>query len=134
MIHRSSEHYFVPCSDAPVFKMNFTEVNVFEGEDISLVCDAEGYPPPELKWTCDGVKLLENTHILNTSQIRNSTTCKCTAINYSGSITKEIHVGVIQMVTPTPAVTNPRRSTQTGMLYILTSFTHVYTSYYFATS
>lgn len=42
------------------------EVSVIEGRTVSLLCDVQAYPPPEITWTRDGQVLAFGTgiHIL----------------------------------------------------------------------
>lgn len=42
------------------------EVSVIEGRMVSLLCDVQAYPPPEITWTRDGQVLAFGTgiHIL----------------------------------------------------------------------
>lgn len=98
-------------SDAPELKNNmdvdFVEVN--EGNDVTLNCEAEGKPPPDFHWTCDGVNMLENTNNLNIIQVNTSAHCDCIATNYLGNVTKQINVSVIKTTkTTVPAASAPR--------------------------
>lgn len=67
-----------------------------EGDDVTLTCEAEGNPPPDFSWTWDGGNILKNTNTVNISQVSTDTTYNCTASNYLGSVTKQIHVHVIK--------------------------------------
>lgn len=103
---------------------------VYEGNDVSLTCEAEGSPPPVFNWTKDGVDMWDSTNNLNITQVITSATYQCVASNDLGSITKQIHVHVIKTSwTATPAaMTTPEASAQTGTVCILISFTLVYTN------
>lgn len=86
-----------------------------EGADVSLTCEAEGNPPPVFNWNCDGVNMLVNMNILNIAQVITSRTCECTATNYVGNTTKQIHVQVIKTTTTNPAATTaPEAPSQQG--------------------
>ncbi|XP_047427770.1 hemicentin-1-like isoform X2 [Mugil cephalus] len=99
--HNVSAHY------APELKIqsNTQHIDVAEGEDISLNCEAEGNPPPVFQWTSDGLSVLEeDSDTLNITQVNASSTYICTATNNLGSITKQIHVHVTNVnVQATPA-------------------------------
>lgn len=97
---------------------------MYEGDDVSLSCEAEANPPPLFNWTQNGVKILENTNNFSIARVLSSTTYECTAYNYLGSTTKQILVNVIKINrTAIPAVvTTPEASAQTGTAHILISF------------
>lgn len=97
---------------------------MYEGDNVSLSCEADANPPPVFSWTQDGVKILENTNNFSIAQVLTSTTYECTAYNYLGSTTKQILVNVIKTNrTAIPAsTTTPEASTQTGTVHILISF------------
>nr|XP_046270934.1 hemicentin-1-like [Scatophagus argus] len=94
----SSPDYTAVVFYAPELKMDTEDVQVHEGTDVSLTCEAEGNPPPTFIWTCQGLNVSERTNNLSISQISTSTTCNCTAVNHYGSTTKLIHVHVTQTV------------------------------------
>lgn len=58
------------CSSPPVppriIGQKEEEVSVIEGHMVSLLCDVQAYPPPEITWTKDGQILQFSTgiHIL----------------------------------------------------------------------
>ncbi|XP_041813424.1 intercellular adhesion molecule 5 isoform X2 [Chelmon rostratus] len=108
---------------APELKNNIDieDVSVDEGADVSLTCEAEGNPPPVFNWNCDGVNMLVNMNILNIAQVITSRTCECTATNYVGNTTKQIHVQVIKTTTTNPAATTaPEAPSQQGCPLVLT--------------
>lgn len=47
------------CSTAPSFTTTISNVTVFAGSDIKLVCDVTGDPYPEIRWYCNDT-LMEN--------------------------------------------------------------------------
>ncbi|KAF1379659.1 hypothetical protein PFLUV_G00178320 [Perca fluviatilis] len=102
----TSDTYTVTVRYAPELKNKTEDVYMYGYNDITLNCDAEGQPPPNFHWTCDGLNILENTNNLNIRRVITNTTCNCTATNYLGSINKQIHVHVIPRGCPlvvTPA-------------------------------
>lgn len=102
---------------------------MYEGNDVSLTCEADGNPPPAHYWTHDGVNMWENMSNPNITQVLTSATYNCTAVNYLGSITKQIRVDVIKTNRAIPAaMTTPEASAPTGTEYILISFILVYTN------
>ncbi len=60
------------------------EVSVIEGHMVSLLCDVQAYPPPEITWTRDGQVLHFSTgiHILPG---QTSATCNTQIILVSGA-------------------------------------------------
>lgn len=60
------------------------EVSVIEGHMVSLLCDVQAYPPPEITWTRDGQVLHFSTgiHILPGQTLA---TCSTQIILTSGS-------------------------------------------------
>lgn len=105
--HNISAHY------APEFNTSNDEEYILEpgSDNVTLNCEAEANPPPVFDWTCDGVNISQSSNRLTLAPVNDSTNCICTATNYLGNITKEIHVLVIQKtvrlapeVTPMPEV------------------------------
>lgn len=50
------------------------EISVIEGHMVSLLCDVQSYPPPEITWTRDGQVLNFDTglHILPGQDLRDA--------------------------------------------------------------
>lgn len=111
-------------SDAPFFKKKLVEISVHVGVNVSLSCDADGLPPPNLTWTCDGAHERETTNHLHISQIKNSIRCKCIASNYLHRETKEFSILVLETSTAVPpaAISIPEAAAQSGTAYL--SFWH----------
>lgn len=97
---------------------------MFEGEEVSLSCEADANPPPSFNWTQNGVKMLENTNNFSIARVLNSSTYECTAYNDLGSATKQILVNVIKpnRIAIPAVMTTPEASAQTGTAHILISF------------
>ncbi|KAM3863745.1 vascular cell adhesion protein 1 [Diretmus argenteus] len=98
---------------APDFQQPVSTVSVAEGDDVSLDCDAQGNPAPELQWATDAVGLntLNNVgSILNITGVTTDQTYYCTASNYLGIALKQINLRVITAEPPTPAASDPRES------------------------
>ncbi|XP_056132043.1 hemicentin-1 [Lampris incognitus] len=80
------------------------EVSVIEGNMVSLLCDVQAYPPPEITWTRDGQVLQFSTgiHILPGGQmlqlprarVEDSGQYVCTATNSAGQDQKSILLSV----------------------------------------
>lgn len=108
-------------SDAPEFKnkTDIDEVYVEEGDNVTLNCEAEGNPASVFHWTVDGVNIniSENTSNLYINQVNDSANYSCTASNYLGNITKQMHIHVAKS---TMAVATPEPSAAMGMYpYVL---------------
>ncbi|XP_062264986.1 intercellular adhesion molecule 5 [Platichthys flesus] len=99
-----SETIVISVHYAPEFSNNTLDVYLTEGDDVTLSCDAEGYPPPHFHWTRDGVNMMENTQNLNVTQGNVSATYTCTASNPLGRTNKSIFIHVKQLVMRAPAV------------------------------
>ncbi|XP_051797406.1 hemicentin-1 isoform X3 [Acanthochromis polyacanthus] len=69
---------------------------VLQDDDITLNCPAEGNPPPVFRWTYDGMTMAESSNTLKVTHINASATYTCTASNYLGNTTKQIHIHVKQ--------------------------------------
>ncbi|XP_058510558.1 hemicentin-2-like [Solea solea] len=78
-------------------------VHVVQGGNITLACDAKGNPPPDFRWTRDGVNMTEDKSYVNVSQVNTNVTYVCTATNRVGTTTKRIHVYVREDVVEAPA-------------------------------
>ncbi|XP_034076261.1 hemicentin-2-like isoform X2 [Gymnodraco acuticeps] len=98
-----SEIYIVSVNYAPEFKNTSEDFFVHEGDDVTLNCDAEGRPQPTFHWKHDG-KILSDTNNLNITRVNTSGMYNCSAINFLGKITKEIHVHVTMNIPAAPAV------------------------------
>ncbi|KAG7243502.1 hypothetical protein INR49_011058 [Caranx melampygus] len=73
-----------------------------EGGNVTLICDAESHPTPNFYWVHNGVNMTEDTDRLFVNPVNETTVYTCTATNYLGRITKEFHVNVTKIATPTP--------------------------------
>lgn len=119
-------------SDAPAFIVNHVDIAVYEGEKVNLSCEADGLPPPQLMWTCDGTNVQETTKYLLIGQIKRSLQCNCTAYNYLHSATKEFNIVVWELSTAAPpaGMTTPDAAPQSGTAHLcflhfhLHSFSH----------
>ncbi|XP_071389514.1 intercellular adhesion molecule 5 [Centroberyx affinis] len=92
-------------------------VVVTKGSNVSLVCEADGNPPPEIHWAYDAagldkVNTAENQSNLNIIGVTNDTTYFCIATNKLRVINKPIFVQVetistaansVDMATPGPS-------------------------------
>ncbi|XP_072244443.1 hemicentin-1 [Leuresthes tenuis] len=88
------------------------EVSVIEGHMVSLLCDVQAYPPPEITWTRDGQVLHFNTgiHILPGGQMLQLPRARledagqyvCTASNSAGQDQKSIVLSVYVLPTLKP--------------------------------
>ncbi|XP_074512460.1 vascular cell adhesion protein 1-like [Sebastes fasciatus] len=122
--HTVSVHY------APEFMNETEDVYVNEGDSVTLNCEAEARPPPKFHWIdLHGGMNVTKTNYLNITGVVTDTTWNCTAINYLGNITKQIHVHVIKPITPaaapaaitTPsAIPTPGPTTPRGCPLVLT--------------
>ncbi|KAM6913611.1 vascular cell adhesion protein 1 isoform 2-T2 [Lycodopsis pacificus] len=114
-IHTVFVHY------APELKNKMEDVNVYEGDDVTLYCEAEGNPAPAFHWSLDGVNLMTSTNYLNITRAT-SAIYNCTATNKLGSTTKQIHVHVmkINIMGAPAAITTPEPSTPTSCPLVLT--------------
>ncbi|XP_062273055.1 hemicentin-1 [Scomber scombrus] len=87
-------------------------VSVIEGHMVSLLCDVQAYPPPEITWTKDGQVLQFSTgiHILPGGQMLQLPRARledagqyvCTATNSAGQDQKSILLGVYVLPTLKP--------------------------------
>lgn len=59
-------HFFSPPVPPKIMGRKEEELSVIEGHMVSLLCDVQSYPPPEITWTRDGQVLNFGTglHIL----------------------------------------------------------------------
>lgn len=107
-------------SDGPVFMTNHVDIPVSKGENVCLPCDADGFPHPQLIWTCDGTNVRETTNRLVIDQIKYSTRCNCTASNYLHSATKEFNILVRDRSTtgPPAAMTTPEAAPLSGTAHL----------------
>lgn len=118
-------------SDAPVFMTNHVKSVVYEGENVSLSCDANGFPHPKLIWTCDGTRVQETSNRLLIGQIKHSTQCNCTASNYLHSATKEFNILVHEVSTAVPpaAMTTAEAAPLSGTALLWFLHFHLYSFY-----
>ncbi|KAL0979469.1 hypothetical protein UPYG_G00185480 [Umbra pygmaea] len=92
------------------------EVSVIEGHMVSLLCDVQAYPPPEITWTRDGQILQFSTgiHILPGGQmlqlprtrLEDAGQYVCTATNSAGQDQKSILLSVYVLPTLKPRLTS----------------------------
>ncbi|XP_063760791.1 intercellular adhesion molecule 5 [Eleginops maclovinus] len=115
-----SDKLIVSVEYAPEFKNTTEHVVVYEGENVTLNCDAEGQPKPTFHWTHDGKKL-SDTNDLNIIRVNTNTKYNCSAKNYLGNITKEFHVYVSpRNIQRAPAIiTTPEPSKPRGCPLVL---------------
>ncbi|KAM6944598.1 hemicentin-1 [Lycodopsis pacificus] len=88
------------------------DVSVIEGHMVSMLCDVQAYPPPEITWTRDGQVLHFNTgiHILPGGQMLQLPRARledagqyvCTATNSAGQDQKSILLSVYVLPTLKP--------------------------------
>lgn len=119
-------------SDPPVFTNNYGDIVVNKGANVSLRCDAEGFPNPRLTWTCDGIRVPETTIDLLFGPLKHSIRCNCTASNYLHNVTKEFNILVRgrSAAVPTAAMTTPEAAPPAGTAH--PCFLHFH-CYYFHT-
>ncbi|KAF3700033.1 Vascular cell adhesion protein 1 [Channa argus] len=94
---------------APEFNNKTSDVlNVQEGANVTLNCEADGNPAPVYYWNSgEGMA----TYNLTIAKVHADVTYNCTAANSLGIITKEIHVNVMKtLTTPTAVMTTPDAS------------------------
>ncbi|XP_024909220.1 hemicentin-2-like [Cynoglossus semilaevis] len=94
------------------------DVSVVEGHMVSLLCDVQAYPPPEVSWTKDGQVHMLGTgvHVLPGGQMLQLTRAKledagqyvCTATNSAGQDQKNIGLKVHGERTVTRLKTEPQ--------------------------
>ncbi|XP_051244409.1 intercellular adhesion molecule 5 isoform X2 [Dicentrarchus labrax] len=113
--------YNVSVHYAPELRNNTDNdiVDVDEGDDVTLTCEAEGNPPPVFNWTRDGVNMLENMNNLSIIQVTSNATYSCKATNYLGNITKIINVRVIPRAAAPAAMPDPGATTKKGCPLVL---------------
>lgn len=118
-------------SDAPVFMTNQSDIVVYKGENVSLSCDADGFPQPQLIWTCDGTRVRETTNYLLIGQIKHTIRCKCTASNRLHSATKEFNIFVYERSTAVlpAATTTPEAAPLSGTAHLCFLHFHFYSFY-----
>ncbi|XP_076126836.1 hemicentin-1 [Alosa pseudoharengus] len=102
------------------------EVSVVEGHMVSLLCDVQAYPPPEITWTRDGQLLQFSTgmHILPGGQMLQLPRARkedagqyvCTATNSAGQDQKSIllNVFVLPSLVPRPEYESEVMTPQVG--------------------
>ncbi|XP_031723712.1 peroxidasin homolog [Anarrhichthys ocellatus] len=114
-VHTVFVHY------APELKNKMEDVDVYEGDNVTLYCEAEGNPAPAFHWSLDGVNLMKSTNYLNITQAKGAI-YNCTATNKLGSTTKQIHVHVVKInIMGAPAaITTPEPSTPRSCPLVLT--------------
>ncbi|XP_035291447.1 hemicentin-1 [Anguilla anguilla] len=93
------------------------EMSVIEGHMVSLLCDVQAYPPPDITWTKDGEALQFSTgiHILPGGQmlqlprarVQDAGQYVCTATNRAGQNQKSIQLSVY-----VPPVLKPRTDSE----------------------
>ncbi|XP_068434450.1 intercellular adhesion molecule 5 [Clinocottus analis] len=124
--HRSqpavtSKIYTVSVHYAPELQNKTEDVYVNKGDDVILDCEAEGRPAPAFHWSRDGVNLTETTNDLKIT-LATSAIYDCTATNYLGHATKQIHVHVIEpdIMEAPAAITTSEPSTPSSCPLVLT--------------
>ncbi|XP_071783895.2 hemicentin-1 [Centroberyx gerrardi] len=88
------------------------EVSVIEGHMVSLLCDVQAYPPPEITWTRDGQVLQFSTGIqilpggqmlqLPRARVEDAGQYVCTATNSAGQDQKSLLLSVYVLPTLKP--------------------------------
>ncbi|XP_067377843.1 hemicentin-1 isoform X1 [Channa argus] len=96
----------------PMIMGHKEEVSVIQGQMVSLLCDVQAYPPPEITWTRDGHVLQFTTgiHILPGGQMLQLPRARledagqyvCTATNSAGQDQKSILLSVYVLPTLKP--------------------------------
>ncbi|XP_075941893.1 intercellular adhesion molecule 1 [Anarhichas minor] len=114
-VHTVFVHY------APELKNKTEDVYMYEGDNVTLYCEAEGNPAPAFHWSLVGVNLMKSTNYLNITRAT-SAIYNCTATNKLGSTTKQIHIHVMKMnIMGAPAaITTPEPSTPRSCPLVLT--------------
>ncbi|KAM4534927.1 hemicentin-1 [Fundulus diaphanus] len=103
----SATHY-VSARYAPELRTNSsTSITLPKGGNATLLCDVEGNPPPEYRWTIDEELQLETTNKLEITGVNSRSTYSCTATNILGNITVRIHVDVEEVTTTTGPTAQP---------------------------
>uniref|UniRef100_UPI003AAC59FB intercellular adhesion molecule 5 n=1 Tax=Centroberyx gerrardi TaxID=166262 RepID=UPI003AAC59FB len=117
-IGRANATIVVTVEYAPEFhQLENVPVVVAKGSNVSLGCEADGNPPPEIHWAYDAagldkVNTAENQSNLNITGVTNDTTYFCIATNKLRVISKPIFVQVetistaansVDMATPEPS-------------------------------
>lgn len=77
---------------APVFEENENVQFVNKSDEVRLLCEAEGSPPPHYSWTKDNSTVGNSTNDLTVGQVNENVTFECTAFNYLGSVLKKFTV------------------------------------------
>ncbi|KAM8887343.1 hemicentin-1 [Spinachia spinachia] len=88
------------------------DLSVIEGHMVSMLCDAQAYPPPEITWTRDGQLLHFNTNLhilpggqmlqLSRARLEDAGQYVCTATNSAGQEQKSILLSVYVLPTLKP--------------------------------
>uniref|UniRef100_A0A3Q2Q6N5 Hemicentin-1 n=1 Tax=Fundulus heteroclitus TaxID=8078 RepID=A0A3Q2Q6N5_FUNHE len=93
---------------APELRTNSSmSITLPKGGNATLLCDVEGNPPPEYRWTIDEKPQLETTEKLEITGVNSRSTYSCTATNILGNITVQIHVDVEEATTTTGPTAQP---------------------------
>uniref|UniRef100_A0A3Q3L4X2 Uncharacterized protein n=1 Tax=Mastacembelus armatus TaxID=205130 RepID=A0A3Q3L4X2_9TELE len=99
------------------------EVGVIKGHMVSLLCDVQAYPPPEITWTKDGQVIQFSTaiHVLPGGQmlqlhragLADAGQYVCTATNSAGQDQKSIHL-ILPTLKPRPDAESDSVTPQVG--------------------
>jgi len=84
-------------------------IDVEEGDDVNLQCNASGDPPPYIKWTKDGILLQSSNKTtglhIPSIELKQAGTYVCTAVNHAGSVSYNVLVRVLRSVPSTSTTT-----------------------------
>lgn len=89
---------------APEFEENENVQFVNKSDEVHLLCEAEGNPPPHYSWTKDNDTVGNSTKDLTVGQVNENVTFECTASNYLGSVFKKFTV-IVKETAPAPTAT-----------------------------
>lgn len=76
-------------------------IDVEEGEDVKLLCDATGDPKPFIEWRNKGVLLQRSNKskdllLIRDIELKDGGNYVCTAVNHAGAVSHSIHVRVVR--------------------------------------